>query len=734
MPEESATNRYIRDFIAHKKQDDGEEQSLYDHLIGTANLARSFATSFNSGDFAYSIGLCHDLGKYSKDFQRRIRGENIRVDHSTAGGQYLYSLRNGPLGKMAAYCVVGHHGGLPNGGSSADTAEKTSLCGRLKRDIPAYGNFKADFNNVDAISRIAPPGITVAKQGAGYSIAFLIRMVFSALVDADWLDTENFMSSGKIERGGFDSLEVLQDKLLMYLSKLKDKSHESSLNVWRNELLNNCIEAADSPHGLFTLTAPTGSGKTLSSISFAMKHVIKNKHDRVIYVVPYNTIIEQNAKVFEDIFGVNNVLQHHSGIDYEAKENSANPKLQYQKLLATENWDAPLIVTSSVRFFESLYGNKPSICRKLHNISNSLIILDEAQMIPLSYLIPCVRALRELVTYYGCTVVLATATQSSLDEYFEPLIPTEIVRNPKDMYEFFQRVTYEKIEGVLNDEGIANLISSHEQVLCVVNTRKRAQAVTQILGDDALHLSTTMVPIHRSDVLKRIRDRLNSGLPCKVISTSLIEAGVDIDFPVVYREKSGLDSIIQAAGRCNREGKRQSSDSKVYVFSTEGSSPRQMAQNIGVYEEVARSFEDISSLTAIKSYFEQLRYVIGRENLDKNTVVSKFEEGEQSILFPFQDVSQTFRLIDEITRTIYVPYNDDARRLLDQFRYGGRSRELYRKIQSYSVSLYEHDLKILNDLGALEHIDEEIHVLQEAYYNDHYGVTLSPGGGMALFG
>jgi CRISPR-associated endonuclease/helicase Cas3 len=524
------------------------------------------------------------------------------------------------------------------------------------------------------------------------------------------------------------------DSLHSYLADLQSKSEKTDINTKRNELLDNCIQAAGMRSGLFTLTAPTGSGKTISSVAFALTHAIKNNQRRIFYVVPYNTIIEQNAGVFESVFGAENVIQHHSGMSYEADELDPNNNEQRRKLLATENWDAPLIVTSSVRFFESLYGNKPSICRKLHNISNSVIVLDEAQMIPLPYLKPCVAALRDLVMHYDCSVVLATATQPSLNKYFQPLTPVEIVLKPDEMHEFFKRVSIEIIPDTLANEDIINLMLSHDQVLCVVNTRKRAQEIAEQLGDCSFHLSTTMAPVHRSQVLNEIRILLKQGDICRVVSTSLVEAGVDVDFPTVYREKAGLDSIIQVAGRCNREGRYSSAVSKVFVFTAEGSSQRSIAQNISAYELVARSHDDISSPEATRDYFEQLRYMIGDENLDDNSVVSRFNSGRKTLSFPFKEIARSFKLIDDETKTIIVPFDDNVITLVNRLRFGERSRNLFRAIQQYSVSIYENELKRLNEIGAIEHIDEEILIIQDTYYDSRFGVTLAPEGGLALFG
>lgn len=708
-------------YLGHRSEDGTRVQPLLEHLQNVADLTKEFASVFGAGELGYCIGLTHDLGKYSQVFQERIRGANVHVDHSTAGGQYFDSLKESNLlHRLAAYCILGHHGGLPNGGTGSDTASDSTLVGRLKRQLEDYGAYETEVD----IPSLVPPTFSPSN---GFSMAFFTRMLFSALVDADWLDTEAFVSEGKKIRGGFETLDSLRMMLDRHLEQFKFPTNE--LNVKRTELLENCRTVAHQTTGLFTLTAPTGSGKTLSSIAFSLTHAIENNQRRIIYVIPYNTIIEQNAEVFERIFGAENVIQHHSGIDYSSDENSQD----YRKRLATENWDAPIIVTSSVRFFESLFSNKPSACRKLHNIANSVIVFDEAQMIPLPHLLPCIEAMKELAAGSDCSIVLATATQSSLDAYFKPLSLTEITEDPQGLYEFFRRVTFKVMIEPIAEDRLASELKAQNQVLCVVNKRKRAQSLAEKLGDDVFHLSTTMYPVHRSRVLSEIRRRLKEGEPCRVISTSMIEAGVDVDFPVLYREKAGLDSVIQAAGRCNREGKHQTEESIVHVFVTEDDAPTFITQNVAAYEHVIRSHKDIGSLEAIQTYFEQLRYLVGQEELDKESVLERLNNGARSALFSFKCVAKDFKLIDEDTCTVIIPIEGDAKLLVDRLRFGERSRDLLRSVQRYSVSLYRSDIRRLLELGGVDYIDEELLVLAEHYYDKRYGVTLSPGGGMGIF-
>lgn len=702
-------------YIAHTEN--GRVQPLIDHLKGTAELAKEFADQFGAGELAEKVALYHDIGKYSKTFQKRVLGANIHVDHSSAGAQLLYSKNNNTLGLLAAYCIAGHHSGLLDGGRKSQP-QVGELYGRLSKELEDYSAYSNDFSGDNG--KLPIPGLLPKN---GFQAAFFARMIFSALVDADWLDTERFVHASNKLRGGSAGIAELWR---MFEKKLSMFSRPSGvINEMRSEILKNCLDMSSQGGELFTLTAPTGSGKTISSMAFALKHAVLRGRRRIIYVVPYNTIIEQNAGVFEKMLGLENVLQHHNGITYSSDEQDP----EYRKRLATENWDAPVVVTSNVRFFESLYSNSPSECRKLHNISNSVLVFDEAQMIPLPYLIPCVEAIKELVLNYNCTTVLATATQSGLDEFFKPLKLKEIVSAPSIMHELFRRVDFDNSIGKLSDDELATLLCRHRKVLCIVNTRLRAQQLAKKI-QGAIHLSTTMYPNHRSKKLKEIRKLLDKeGAPCIVISTSLIEAGVDIDFPTVYREKAGLDNIIQSAGRCNRESKRKREDSIVFIFESEDKPHNSIAQNISAYEHAARSTDDIFSLEAVRLYFEKLRDFIGEEGLDRKSVVKAFiDGGKNAFSLPFEFVAKSFHLIEEDTKTVYVL--DEAPELENRLRNGERTRELFRELQKYGVSLYKSDFIKLE--YQFERIDEEIYLLPGQLYSETFGIALVPEGGVGL--
>ena len=722
-------------YAAHIRKEDKKIQTNKEHLEETAALACSFADSFGSSDYGYLCGMLHDIGKYSKQFQKRIRGANNRVDHSTAGAIEVKNALPG-LGWLSSYCIAGHHAGLPDGGSVADAEGESTLYSRLRKsNLPEYSAYKKDID-IKAMCPNQPPPVRVLGE-AGFSTAFYIRMLFSCLSDADFLNTEAFMTNGKVERSVEYRMETLHERLLDNIRKFGKPTKD--INKRRNEILNYCLEKALYPKGLFTLTVPTGGGKTISSLAFALRHAVEHKMERIIYVIPYTSIIEQNADVFKKIVGAENVLEHHSNFNYDDKSEDMS-RYRY----ATENWDMPIIVTTNVQFFESLFANKTSRCRKLHNLANSVIIFDEAQMFPTEYLLPCVRAIAELVHNYKSTAVLCSATQPALAELIPKELKThEICDNVSDLYSFFKRTQIVYI-GQLDDAELAKRLNKSKQSLCIVNTRLQVQNLYKMLDSKgSYHLSTLMCPIHRSKVLAEIKERLKANQPCRVVSTSLIEAGVDVDFPVVFREMAGLDSQIQAAGRCNREGNLSYEQSSVYIFETsdeyKSHRPHAIRRPTEIAKSITREYSDVTSPEAIYSYFSQL-YKMEGDGLDTKHIVRRFEDGASSGLsFPFAKIASEFQMIEENTCAVIVPYNfdtdTDAEALLQNLRSGERNRSLLRKIQPYMVSIYQKDFDKLWGAGLIDKLDSEIAVLVDTdRYSDHTGLDISVESGMGLFG
>lgn len=715
-------------YLAHKR-DDEEIQLLSEHSNNVALISSKFAEPFNAEELAGCIGLLHDIGKYSSGFQHRILNNGPKVDHSTAGAVEIKKLLSNIL---FTYPILGHHSGLLDGGSTVDKGGTPSAYGRLKKEDSLKGNhdYSVFSSEISLTIPKEPPLKFFDNDGCGFSLSFLIRMLFSCLVDADYLDTEDFMLKSNVNRGKYESIDILYKKLQNYTSEFK--TSQKPINVKRNEILNNCISKSTFGKGLYTLTVPTGGGKTISSLAFALSHAKYHNMERVIYVIPYTSIIEQNAKVFSEILGEENVLEHHSNISYDDDHN----ELMSMKRLSSENWDAPVIVTTNVQFFESLFAARTSKCRKLHNIANAVIIFDEAQMIPLPYLQPCVNAIAELVYNFNSTAVLCSATQPALDRFFPKEVrPIEICDSPEDLYEFFKRTQICHI-GKLTDEELAEDLNQLEQVLCIVSTRKQAQNLYDMLdSNDTFHLSTLMYPNHRKEILDEIRRRLNEKQPCKVISTSLVEAGVDLDFPVVYRSKAGLDSIIQAAGRCNREGNNPVEKSIVYVFSPDDSYfvPLSQRQPESVFDIIERKYKDLSSLEAIKAYFEKL-YQIKGDSLDQKQIIKQFNAGmDNNLSFPFKSVAGQFNLIENQTYTVLIPITPEAERFAERLRYGERTKTIFRQINPYCVSIYKYHYEELRELGILDVLDTEIAVLADTnHYSSITGLTLTPKGGNGI--
>jgi CRISPR-associated endonuclease/helicase Cas3 len=716
-------------YLAHTGEG-GRTQPLDEHLKETGRIAARFAASFEAESMGCAAGLLHDLGKYSQSFQRRILSleTSQRVDHSTAGSKVAAeSLLMMPI----AFAIAGHHAGIPDGGNRHDSPDASTLMGRLKRTPDRFDDWKEE------IQLPAPQLPAFLQPQDKFGLAFFTRMLYSCLVDADFLDTETFMRGKATPRGGYESISSLCNKLDHALT-LKFPAAKGSINEKRAQILSACQSAGDSAErGLYSLTVPTGGGKTIASLSFALRHAKARGMERIIYVIPYLSITEQNAEVFRDLLGEKNIIEHHSAANLHFEDGETPDLASYKKILAAENYGAPVVVTTAVSFFESLYANRSSKCRKLHNLANSVIIFDEAQTIPLPQLRPCVAAVAQLVKYYRATAVLCTATQPALEDEFACFMPLgtpiqEICPGTAALFDCFKRTQIQDA-GVLTKDALIARLNSHQQVLCVVNTRKLAQELFDALQGDAFCLTTLTTPGDRRTMFGQIRQRLKDGLPCRVVSTSLIEAGVDLDFPAAYREMAGLDSIIQAAGRCNRNNVLFPALGQVCVFRLEGQKiPPMLAQNVAAAEHVMARFSDPACPEAIAAYFQFLRAVKGKAALDQFDILDAFERGIEGRVYPFSTVAQRFRLIDCATKTVYIP-RSEADDLFAQLRSGSYSRTLFRKLGQYSVNVYENHYQALYEAGALEILGQDIAILRQSeLYDQSKGLTLEPVSGNAF--
>jgi len=700
-------------------------QSLEEHLKNVAEMARSFAESFGAGDWGYLAGLWHDIGKYSNEFQEMLGAQDGadahiekvgRVDHSTAGAQNAFNAMK-DKGKILAYAIAGHHAGLLDGKSN-----DACLYKRLKKEnIPDYSSCP---KHILEIKSLADPPIDLNVNNPkqfGFQMSLFIRMIYSCLVDADFLDTESFMDSKKhLWRKGYPSLTELEKKLGAALKRLTESASRTSINQNRAEILRDCHGAAEKPQGLFSLTVPTGGGKTLSSLAFAMKHALKHNLKRIIYVIPYTSIIEQNAAVFREILGENAVLEHHS--NYEPNEED------HRSRLASENWDAPIIVTTNVQFFESLYRSRSSRCRKIHNMAESVVILDEAQMLPVPLLKPCLEVLRELSSSYRTSIVLCTATQPALSttETFKDGLDGvhEIVSDPLKLYTEFKRVRVEKLP-IISDDELADRLREHKQVLCIVNTRSHARRIFESIRsreECCYHLSALMCPEHRTATLNKIRSALSDGSPCRVVSTQLIEAGVDIDFPVVFRAAAGIDSIAQAAGRCNREGKLLEGG-RLFVFLPEnGLPPGHFRQTAQTAETVMRHYHDLLSREAVTEYFRTLYWMKG-DKLDEYQILDDLGEGAKNGDFPFRVVDEKFKIIKDGAESIIIPWNKKAETIISGLRYSEFPASFARKAQRFTVQVYPKVLGSLERAGSVGRLHDHFCVLINMdIYRDDLGL------------
>jgi CRISPR-associated endonuclease/helicase Cas3 len=724
------------DHLAHiRVADDGSgpvPHILSDHLLEVARRAADHAAGFGGQEWARLAGLWHDLGKYRPGFQRYLRAatgaeaENAhiedgagRVSHSTAGA-LLACERFGITGRVLAYLIASHHAGLydwnsderslearlASEGSRAELAEALAAA---PPEILDHGDFVPGRHPI-------PGGI------AGF--ALWLRMLFSALVDADFLDTEAFMDEGKAAaRGAWPELGALRTAFDAHMAGIASTAPNTPVNRLRARILAQCrAKAADKP-GHFSLTVPTGGGKTLASMAFALDHALIHGQRQVIYVIPYTSIIEQTADVFRSIFG-EAVIEHHSNAEADPDRENLRSRL------ACENWDARIVVTTSVQFFESLFAARTSRCRKLHHIANSIVVLDEAQLLPPEFLKPILSVLNLLTRHYGVTVVLSTATQPALarQEYFDPqktIAGLDDVRElmqggphietPDELYRDLKRVNVRlptDWQKRSTWEELAAELATHESVLAIVNTRRHAAALYALLPKDALlpketlHLSALMCGAHRAEVIATIKARLKAGKPTRVVSTQLVEAGVDLDFPVVYRALAGLDSIAQAAGRCNREGRLPEPGEVVVFVPPDAAPPGLLAKGEGACRSVLHGHAgDPLDRVLFERYFRQLYYQC---DLDQHGIEKLLTVDAKTLAVNFRSAADKFRLIEDADQaSVIVLYRglegQDATvdQRLAQLRKGGPQRWLLRALQRYTVSIHQRDAQRLLMQGEI---------------------------------
>lgn len=689
-------------YLAHSENQLGESHYLKDHLISTAEKARVFAKKWGAEDIAYIAGLTHDLGKFSDQFQDYLLGLGNSVEHSISGAHYLTEKYN-KFGPIIAMMIAGHHAGLHN---RADLKGQLSFKSKEKFVKESINNYKKYLKS---------PEINFNESNIDLSdkleVEFLIRMVFSALIDADYLDTEEHFNINKalLRENNKYNLNDLWSDFNENQKGLMNKSENTFINEIRNKIYNKIIKKAETKNSFFSMTVPTGGGKTRSGLGFALKHAVYNNMDRIIVVIPYTNIIEQTASEYRDILGEEKVLEHHSNFNYESEEERES-KIK----LATENWDMPIIVTTSVQFFESLFASRTSKTRKLHNIANSIIIFDEVQTLPPGYLRSIIQAMKQLVNNYYSTIVFSTATQPAFKDRkgFNGIKEIkELAPKPEKTYQKLNRVDYkfDYLNRKISWSEVAEKMMEKDQALAVVNTRDDARDLFAIFKekniDNIFHLSTYMFAAHRKEVLRKVKEKLNNNENCYLVSTQLVEVGVDIDFPLVLRAISPLPNIVQAAGRCNREERLDFGE--VIIFE-----PEKLKLPKGVYKTatgVTKLFLDSpNNLQNPNIFFDYFNRLYSDVNLDRKNI-QQLRKG-----FNYREVANQFKLIPNDTVNVIIENTD----LVDDLPVNINAiknkefitRKEWRKLQPYIVSIRRYKIDDLKKEGLISELIEEVYV------------------------
>lgn len=750
--------------FAHSVDGQSEQywEPLSHHLSVVGAKAADLAQPFGASKIALAMGLLHDIGKCALPYQlyiRRPRDKNgpKGPDHSTAGAQEA-DKAYGRVGRMMAFGIAGHHSGLMDGAGH----DAGNLTGRLSKGVEDYSGWRdhvTDLPSADLLMRSLPKLGRNAIE-PGFSLSFWVRMLFSCLIDADFLETEAFYAQSRGEprpsRGG--TLKPAQrEAVRAYMAR--HRKDDTPVNQLRSSILDHANAKAALAPGLFTLTVPTGGGKTLTSLSFAMEHAFAHGLRRIIYVIPFTSIIEQTAEIFRNDVGLGDaVLEHHSSFDWDRREPASGNDQEEEGTTGlaklrrdAENWDTPVVVTTAVQFFESLFAARTSKARKLHNLAKSVIILDEAQSIPVKLLRPCMAAIDELARNYGATVILCTATQPALRTQDGALPKTpqggiegldiddarELAPDPRALYTQLKRVAVEWRREPVSDAEIADRFSAQPQILCIVNSRAHARDLFEAIRDQdgAVHLTTLMCARHRRAVLAKVREGLKAGKPVRLVATSLIEAGVDVSFPEVWRAAAGLSNIAQAAGRVNRNGELGAlgeAFGRAVVFEP---ADHKIPPMIAAFYQPARNVlrqagVDVLGLDAVRDYYHWLYWEQKYPALDAATlngarfpIIERIATSAKALGFPFAGIAQAFRMIDDAMDPVIVPWDDDAREAIAALRSPSLSpaavRLMQRKLQQYTVPVPAKARAAMLATGAVQAIRAED-------YGDRFVVLESP--------
>ncbi|MEM1485566.1 CRISPR-associated helicase Cas3' [Oscillospiraceae bacterium PP1C4] len=717
-------------YVAHRTPD-GRVQSVKEHSHNTANLCRGFSVS-QWQEMLYTLGLVHDIGKYQPDFQKYIAGESIRIPHALCGAKTAKELfGSAGVAMLLQYAIAGHHTGLQDSGTKADTPDKPTLFGTIARSTQDYSVYSSELSvpspDFAVLNAYLSEGCK-SNEELAERFAFLTRYCFSCLTDADWLDTEQFFT-GKNRRMLSSDFEGCLQRVNEVLASFQCKT---LLQHTRAELQQQAFDKVGISSAVYLMNMPTGSGKTLCSIKFALERALASGKHRIIYIIPYNSIIEQTADTFERIFGEKaNILRHQSTYSFDnlSAENEQDTLWLKQ---ATENWDAQIILTTAVQFFESVYSNKRAKLRKLHNMADSILIFDEAHLMPQNYLQPCLRAIAHICKFLHSEAIFLTATMPNYEQLLKKYADTDLsvldLISNCSSFSAFRKCSFENM-GQVSDEALIVHTQSEPSVLIVVNKRTTAAKLYNMCQQGKrYHLSTYMTAFDRMAVISEIRRELDqlekdfSGLEnvppeCRitVVSTSLIEAGVDLDFYTVYRQLWGLDSILQAAGRCNREGKRENAHTYIFEREEECGSKQTLSQSItkGIMSE----YVNISCAESIDAYYQRLLFMQS-EDIIKNSIGRQCPKPTQ---IPFKTYSDAFELIDSKTVSVAVERDEISRTLFKMIR--TRQPVKVAAVQPYTLTVYQYEFDRLLQQGAVDDYGSGIYWLTNLdYYNEKTGI------------
>lgn len=717
-------------YKAHINETNNTVQSIREHCLSTAELAKKYSIDQLKG-IMYAMGLLHDIGKYQPSFQRKITyGENVRVEHSTCGAIAAKDKYNNALSLIMQYCIAGHHSGIPDGGYANDTDDMTTLCGRLKRKFEDYSAYKDELEppNIDEnlfnefLCRDCKNQKDIIEK-----FAFLTRYCFSCLTDADSNDTAEFCNGTKNQEMKTDfekCLNRINNKFSLFQCT-------TELQKSRSLIQQQVYDKSDISSEIYLMNMPTGSGKTLCSMKFALERAIKTDKKRIIYVIPYNSIIDQTADLFENLFEEDSqILRHQSSFSYDDTDVSEDYKNVVRQ--ATENWNAQIIITTAVQFFQSIYANKRGKLRKMHNMAESVIVFDEAHLMPLNFLQPCLRAISYITKLLNSEAVFLTATMPDFHRLIHQYsLPNSKIMNLIDdtsLFEKFSKCSYVNI-GSVDSESLIAKASDNPSALIVVNKRAAARDIYSLCSGKRFHLSTYMSAYDRKNTIEEIKYELKKleadyprleGVPddrkITVISTSLIEAGVDLDFYCVFRELSGLDSILQAGGRCNREGKRKCA--KVFIFSLNSESCSASSnERANISKGLLAEYSDISCPESIRSYYDRL-FFINNQNIIKNSISEKCSDIRS---IKFREYAENFEIIDSDTVSVVVERDDVSRQLIEDIKNTGFGN--HRKLQKYAFSVHKYEFEELCKQHVIDDYKSGIWCLTNPdYYDKNIGV------------